>query len=91
MEKNVEIVQNMLKLENKVNERVFHVIKTLVFRHHETDKIIYLRLFFQGEDWMTKQWKMENKVCAKYIYGDEKYVLRDKIQYALLHQVYWGW
>lgn len=37
---------------------------------------------------MTKQWKMENKVFAKYIYGDEKYVLRDKIQCALLHQVY---
>lgn len=31
---------------------------------------------------MIKQWKVKNKALAKYIYGDEKYVLRDKIQCA---------
>lgn len=31
---------------------------------------------------------MENKVCVKYIYRDEKYLLRNKIPYVLLNQVY---
>lgn len=34
---------------------------------------------------MIKEQKMENKVFTKYVYGDEKYVLRDEIQCAFFY------